>query len=269
MPSIVAQHAGFSSMLRQSCCYAQEGKTMAKSLKTVIPELDNAAIRRTPDGKCSVYDLISIVGGQKNPRRVWNDLKSKYPEVVRKTYNFKFPGRGQRETPVTDREGWAYILGLLPGVMGRKYRESAASLVIRYLDADIKLAAEVVDRNENQGDLEWLEARLRGKVNRKRFTSVLKAHGVRNRGYGKCTNMTYTGLFGTNKDGLLKRYGLPKGANFRDHASISDLNTLAFSEDLEGKSIEKRQDQGNVQCAQTCYNVARRVAEFTQEILGT
>jgi hypothetical protein len=47
---------------------------MAKSLKTVIPELDNAAIRRTPDGKCSVYDLISVVGEQKNPREAWKRL---------------------------------------------------------------------------------------------------------------------------------------------------------------------------------------------------
>jgi hypothetical protein len=225
-------------------------------------------IRRTPDGRCSVYDLISVVGGLKNPRDTWKTLLERHPEVVEKIDNFKFPGRGQRETPVTGREDWAYILGLLPGVMGRKYRKAAAKLVARYLSADITLANEVVQRNDNQQDLTWLEVRLRGKITRKRFTGILKAHGVYAGGYAKCTNMTYAGLFGTNAKGLLKRYGLPENANWRDYASVSDLNTLAFSEDLEGKSIGKRGDRGNEQCSRTCYDVAKKVADFTEQILG-
>lgn len=179
-----------------------EGILMTKKLLTVIPELDNAAIRRTPDSRCSVYDLIAVTGGQANPRDTWKTLVERHPEVVGKTDNFKFPGRGQRETPVTDREGWAYILGLLPGVMGRKYREPAANLVVRYLDGDIKLAAEVVDRNENQQDLEWLETRVRGKITRKRLTGIYKNRGVAGQGYGTCTNKLYIGLYGTTAKGL-------------------------------------------------------------------
>jgi hypothetical protein len=241
---------------------------MTKKLLTVIPELDNAAIRRTPDGRCSVYDFIAVVGEQKNPRQAWERLIERYPEVVPKCDNFKFPGRGQRETPVTDREGWAYILGLLPGVVGRKYREESANLVVRYLDGDIKLAAEVVDRNESQQDLEWLETRLRGKINRKRLTGIYKSHGVVGQGYGTCTNELYSGLYGTNTKGLKKRKGLPDRANLRDHLSVGELNEISFSEDLSGKRILRVDARGNDQCAATTYEVAKKVADFQRDVLS-
>jgi hypothetical protein len=241
---------------------------MSKDLKTIIPELGNASIRRTPDGMCSVFDLISVVGGQKNPRDTWKSLAEQYPEVVGFSDNFQFPGQGQRKTPVTDREGWAYILGLLPGVMGRKYRESAAELVLRYLDADIGLAAEVVDRNEDQEDLEWLEARIRSKVNRKRFTGVLKSHGVKGPGYAICTNKVYQRLFGGTAKQLKKQRGLKNSASLRNDFSVTELNTTSFTEDLSGKKVDKDNARGNKECAKTCDYVARRVASFTEDVLG-
>jgi hypothetical protein len=81
-------------------------------------------IRQTPDGRFSVYDVIRFCG-KKGHKVVWQRLTAQYPEVVTKCYHFKFPGPGQRETPVADREGILYIIGLLPGVVGRSYRESA------------------------------------------------------------------------------------------------------------------------------------------------
>jgi hypothetical protein len=73
-----------------------------KSTTTIIPELDNAEIRRTPDGRASVYDLISVIGQQKSPREVWKRLSNNYPEVVTKCDSFRFSGRGQQNTPVTE-----------------------------------------------------------------------------------------------------------------------------------------------------------------------
>ncbi|MBT9314131.1 hypothetical protein [Leptothoe spongobia] len=240
----------------------------SQSLTTIIPELGNAAIRRTPEGHCSVYDLITVVGGQKDPYNVWKRLCKEYSEVLTKCQDFKFSGRGQRETPVTDKEGWAFILGLLPGVMGKKYREGAANLVLRYLDGDVKLAAEIADRNDSQEDLEWLEARVRGKLTRKRFTGVLKARNVRGRGYAICTNKTYLGLFGGTAKQLKANKGLRKNDNLRDHLAIGELNQTAFTEDLSGKRINKVEADGNNGCASECLFVAQKVADFSRNILN-
>jgi hypothetical protein len=241
---------------------------MNNNFELMIAELDNARIRRTPNSQCSVYDLIAVVGDKKNPRQVWNDLQKVYPEVVQKTDNFKFIGKGQRKTPVTDREGWAYILGLLPGIMGHRYREEAAKLLIRYLDADITLSAEIVDRNENEDDLIWLEARLRGKITRKRVCATYARHGVYGKGYARCTNETYLGLYGATAKGMRRRKGLPENANWRDFASINELNEISFTEDLENLGLKRINANGNDECANECFNISKKVAQLKLDIAG-
>lgn len=243
---------------------------MFRDLMTVIPELDNATIRRTPDGKCSVYDLIAVVGGQKNPHEVWKRLCKQYPEVLTFCENFKFPGRGQRETPVIDREGWAYILGLLPGVMGNKYRESSAELVIRYLDADVTLAENIVERTNDEDGLERLEARIKGKKIRKAHTRMLMSRGVKtSQEFGICTNKTYTGLYGTNAQGLRKRKGLKKKANVREYMTANELIEVGFSENLSTRKIKQSTAQGCGECSDINYRTARSVAEFIKDTLAS
>lgn len=67
-------------------------------------EISDSEIRVTDDGRYSVYDLIRFCTGNKNPSQLWNgdktDRKTKqkglverFPEVIRKTDNFKFPER--------------------------------------------------------------------------------------------------------------------------------------------------------------------------------
>ena len=81
------------------------------------------------------------LGGQKNPRDAWNRLAETHPEVVGKCDNLKFPGSGQRETPVAkDKEAAYYILGLLPGAVGRRYREHAAKVFAQFVENPGQLA---------------------------------------------------------------------------------------------------------------------------------
>ena len=76
-----------------------------------------------------------MLGGQKNPRDAWERLTESHPEVVLKCHNLLFPGPGQRETPVAqDKEAAYYILGLLPGAVGRRYREHAAKVFAQFLE---------------------------------------------------------------------------------------------------------------------------------------
>lgn len=178
----------------------------------LIPELDNASIRRTPDGKCSVYDLMSIVSESKHYRKTWLRLCRQNTEVVAKCHYFQFPGQGQKPTPVVDRDGWSYIFFLLPGLLGQKYRKHAGELILRYLDADITIAESIVERNNTPADIQRLAKRIEGKRVRSRLTQTLDEHGVVDYGYGNCTNNTYQGLFnGLNKNGLLAAIATTSG----------------------------------------------------------
>ena len=81
------------------------------------------------DKKEYIFDIIQLLGGKKNPRQVWDSIIDLYPEVVQKTDNLKFPGAGQRKTPVArTKEDDYYTLGLLPGAVGNNYREESAKL---------------------------------------------------------------------------------------------------------------------------------------------
>lgn len=107
-------------------------------------------IRCTEAGQPSVFDMIRVIGGKKDSRKTWKRLCEQHPEVVAKCHGFKFPGRGQQVTPVaSDKEAAYYILGLLPGAAGKTYREQAANLFVRYLNADTSLAADIVSRSED------------------------------------------------------------------------------------------------------------------------
>lgn len=90
---------------------------------------EDGQIRVTPTGQPSVFDMIKVLGGRKNPHQAWLRLTESHPEVVPKCENLRFPGRGQRETPVVKGKEAAYcILGLLPGAAG-KPRSCAKSIL--------------------------------------------------------------------------------------------------------------------------------------------
>lgn len=105
-----------------------------------------AEVRLTKDGRISVYDGIVFTTGDTNPRKTWKRLNEQYPEVVAKCYNFKFPGRGQRETPVADLEGFTEILVLLPGRLAARIREEAVRTLIRAMRGDLELVDEILTR---------------------------------------------------------------------------------------------------------------------------
>ncbi len=158
----------------------------------IIPELSGSKIRRTENGRFSVYDLIRVVGGKKNPRDAWKSLSEQHLEVVGKTDNLQFPGAGQKETPVATVENCLYILGLLPGTCGQSYREAAANIVKRYLEGDADLGASLILRDYNKDRVERAKKRLLVCDTNKQVADLAIAHGVNP---GVLHNDRYRGLY--------------------------------------------------------------------------
>lgn len=214
-------------------------------------------IRMTEDGRYSVYDVIKFCG-KKNPRDSWSDLSRQFPEVVTKTDNLKFPGPGQRETPVAGREGILYIIGLLPGSIGRAYRQEAAKIFLQFIDASPELAESIIDRAKPE-DLERIEARLKSKQIRVSFTAVLQDHGVNGIGYGLCTNAIYIPVLGGDAKQIKLAKGLGKNDNIRDNLDLFELASVGFAEALASRNIKKANAQGNNQCQKITEDSAKKV----------
>lgn len=159
-------------------------------------DLKTAKIRQTADGRISVFDALEVMGA-KHPRVMWRRLVEAYPEVVTVCHNLKFPGAGQRLTPVTDLAGWRRIHSVLPGMMGQKYRAAANELVDRYLSADAGLAVEVIDRQTDPEETRWIIRRAQHKHSSILMNSALARHGASKRGYRYAhnrLNVSVTGM---------------------------------------------------------------------------
>ena len=70
-------------------------------------------------------------------------ISARRPEVKAICFDFKFPGRGQRDTPVTDAKGIVEIIMLQTTKQAARVRRQAAELLCRYLGGDLALVDEV------------------------------------------------------------------------------------------------------------------------------
>ena len=225
---------------------------------------DSTEIRTTEDGRFSVFDVIKFCGCS-SERKVWERLVERHPEVVTFCHNFKFPGKGQRQTPVADRAGILQIIGLLPGAVGRSYREAAAKVFIAYLDASPELAGDIIDRATPE-DLRRIEKRLQGKKIRVEFTHVLQDHGVQEGWqFGACTNAIYRPLLGADAKTLREQRGLVKKDNVRDSMTDVELAAVMLAESLATRDIESNDRQGFSQCRDATSNAAARVKRVFED----
>ena len=123
-------------------------------------------IRKTAEDppRVSVLDVISAVtGDSNNASHIHSRLQEQFPEVQSGSTNFKFPGRGQRETPITTVQGAVTIVMLLPGRAAAHVRKQAASTLVRYLGGDLSMVDEIARNHLAQQELDEDEpARLFG-----------------------------------------------------------------------------------------------------------
>ena len=94
------------------------------------------AVRKTCETppRLSVIDVIGVVTGH-TPTVCSHTLQAllqNYPEVGSSISNFRFSGRGQRDTPVTDARGITELIMVLPGKDAAATRKTAASVLVIY-----------------------------------------------------------------------------------------------------------------------------------------
>lgn len=221
---------------------------------------DNEQIRITPDGRYSVYDVIRFCGC-KSQWEVWKRLSVTFPELITKCEEYKFAGRGgaARPTPVANREDILQIIGLLPGAVGKSYRESAAKVFVAFLDASPELAESIIDR-ASPDDLHRIEKRLRSKQIRVGFASTLQGHGVTDGWqFAACTNAIYKPLLGGDAKTIKEQRGLVKQDNLRDKLKGIELTAVMLAEELAQQKIEAENIQGFKGCRDASENAGNRV----------
>lgn len=201
-------------------------------------EFEDHEIRVVGDGRFSVYDVLVAFGvtDKANCQNVFKRITAKHSEVNTFCMNFKFPGRGQRNTPVTDEEGMYQILMLCPGKRGAEFRKWAAGIIA---NPDKALDHAVRKYKKLGWSDKQIKARLDGKVARYKLTDTLKEHGVtKPMEFALCTDAINLNLLGQTSKQLKASRNVKQT---RDGLDDLELAALTLTELKSGKNIEDKE----------------------------
>ena len=99
---------------------------------------EDAHIRITPSLLISIIDCIKALTRKDNhdASQDFRRICSRIPEFEGKYSYYKFPGQGQRDTPVANLETVLMIMQHVPGPMAQQYRECTAKMLCEYIAKD-------------------------------------------------------------------------------------------------------------------------------------
>jgi hypothetical protein len=239
-----------------------------------MPELDKlasptvAGIRRTEDGRISVFDALAVVGA-KNPRDTWRRLIEAYPDTVEKCDSVKLPRsdgkKGNALTPITDAAGWRRILTVLPGMIGRQYREAANTLVDRYLAGDVKLAAELIDKQTDPEASRWLARRAEHKHSSILLNGSLKRHGASQRGYRYVHDTLNVAVTGMPAQEIQLKRGNPVT---KDNFTEQELAAHALMQFATLNTLDDVSALGDGDCVQAVNSVTNDFRPLLRKYFG-
>jgi hypothetical protein len=136
----------------------------------------------------------------------------------------------------------------------------------RYLDADITLADDILQRNNSDVDAKWISQRAEGKLTRKAFTNELKTHGVVGIGFGMNTNAIYEPLFGMNAQEL-KESRMIKRGSAREGMSSLELAAVNLAELSAIERIKKTGANGNKPTSEQSRIASSKVKDAIADVM--
>lgn len=214
----------------------------------------------------SVVDVIKVLGNYKSPRKAWSRLKEKYPNIATKCHYIQLKSKNGRlsanRTPMANKQVILEILGLLPGEVGKKYREEAAKLFLRYLEGDASLAVEIFERIESPEDQDWVKERISGKIARKSFVNNLCKHGIRSQsGFANITNNMTKLVTGKTATQLKEEENV---AISREVMTKDELYTMKAAESLSSSLMNRYNVKGYNECSKVTDKATRHILDYIE-----
>lgn len=153
-------------------------------------------------------------------------------------------GRGQKGTYAHPILAAAYA-----GYLDPHLEIEMRDVWLRYRSGDATLADEILQRATQEAN-HWAGVRALVRSGRRAYTDVLKAHGVKDRGYMECTEAVYLHLLGGRSYQIRSALRLKPKTNLREHLDADKLAYILAAEALSAERIEEEQRQGNKDCVE-------------------
>ena len=220
---------------------------MNNKLETLTNLFEGKEIRSIWDSEkeeyfFSVVDIISVLAEPKNPRDYWYQLKKRLfeeekSEVSTKCRQLKMKAQDgkMRETDTLDTEGIFRLIESVPSPKAEPFKVWLAKLGRQKVDEVFdpsKGIDEMIDFYLKKGyTLEWIEARIKAIIDRKRLTKVWNDNGVKDGSeYAILTNAIYKEWSGMTASEYKAHKNIRK-ENLRDNMSrievlLTDLGEI-------------------------------------------
>ena len=224
---------------------------MNNKLETLTNLFEGKEIRSIWDSEkedyyFSVVDVINALANPKEPRKYWNDLKKKLrsegSELSEKIGQLKMksPKDGKNYlTDTLDTEGVFRLIESVPSPNAEPFKLWLAKLGKQKVDEVFdpsKGIDQMIDFYLKKGySLEWIEARIKAIINRKKLTKTWKENGINsNAEYAILTNEIYKEWSGMTA-GEYKRFKKIRKESLRDNMTdievlLTDLGELTTRE---------------------------------------
>ena len=255
-------------------------------LETITNLFEGAQIRSVWDNNkedyyFSVVDVISALTGSDRPRKYWNDLKlklkdegsqlsEKIGQLKMKAQDGKF-----RETDTLDTKGILRLIESVPSPKAEPFKLWLASLGSDRIDEVFdpeRAIARGIDYYRKKGyDDAWIEARIKGMINRKKLTDAWKDAGVtEGYEYAQLTNEIYKEWSGmTAKE--YKDFKSLRKESLRDNMSDLEVALTDLGEIATRELVKTHKPHGlkeNKEMAKAGGNVAKVAKDNLEEKLG-
>ena len=249
---------------------------MNNKLETLTNLFEGKEIRSIWDAEkeeyyFSVVDVINALTDSVNPRNYWNMLKSRltaegselYTNCVQLKMKSKKDGKSYL-TDTLDTEGIFRLIESVPSPKAEPFKVWLAKLGRQKVDEVFdpsKGIDEMIDFYLKKGyTLEWIEARIKAIIDRKRLTKVWNDNGVKDGSeYAILTNAIYKEWSGMTASEY-KTYKNIRKENLRDNMSRIEVLLTDLGELTAHDIAKKEQPKGlkdNIKAAKRGGKVAK------------
>ena len=229
----------------------------------------------------SVVDVIGALTNANIPRNYWSDLKRKLisegSELHEKIVQLKMKAQDGklRETDTLDTEGIFRLIESVPSSRAEPFKLWLAKLGREEVDNAFdpsKGIDKMIDYYLRKGyTLEWIEARIKAIIDRKKLTNTWREHGVKaNSDYAILTNEIYEEWSGMSAKEY-KMYNGIKKENLRDNMTDIEVVLTDLGEVATRELTKKHNPQGvsaNKEIAKMGGNVAKVARDDIEKKLG-
>lgn len=230
----------------------------------------------------SVVDVIKALTDSNIPKRYWSDLKRKLTEEGSQLYEniVQLKIKSQKDgksylTDTLDTKGILRLIETIPSSKAEPFKLWLARMgndrINEIFDPEIAIN-RAIDYYRSRGyDDKWIEARLKGILDRKKLTDVWKENGIKqNYEYAILTNEIYQSWSGM-KASEYKEYKNIRKESLRDNMTDVEVALTDLGEIATRELAKKHRPQGlkaNRKIARAGGEVAKTARDDLEQKLG-